>query len=251
MMRIAFLILLTHLMTSSAFVMARAPLSRHQPVVLKSSPVTSTNDMRSERLVRAGYTATWMCRESSAEQMKEAHIFLSTHDGAPFDAHIEVWDGPVHTPCKIRVQSCDGESHPFGMVLPIFGENVIAVRNGGCEDMPIMAKVTIKTPANTTHVDKCNNNNYRNISGGTRQSYVINPSVARVLFKGGEHAVNARLELIDDAQDVKQVAELYTFGPKRFLSLFMAMMNSKNIVRVINTSPKKFIMQTFLSVHTA
>ena len=89
-------------------------------------------------IVQGGSLCTWSYTSPMVEQTQ---VVLSS-EGRPFDADIELWQGPDNTPCKLRVYAENGRLRPFNAVLETPREqNTIAIRNIGQLEFPFAAHV--------------------------------------------------------------------------------------------------------------
>jgi len=191
---------------------------------------------------------TWSYRSSVVDHVQ---VVLST-DGRPLDADVQLWQGPDNTPCKMRVYSEDGSIRPFSAVIatPDYGESTVAVRNVGESVFPLAAHVS------ASEVDEPVAD-FRDTSvivqgGGALRTYEFNTPVesVEVTLKTDGRPLNARIELLEGPNNVKQVIELYTEdGLER---PFFAIIDTKgmgNVVRVVNTAPIEFPMFASVEPH--
>ena len=75
----------------------------------------------------------------------DGQVVLET-DGRPLQSTVEVWEGPNHTPCAVRVYSEDGYRHPFqGQFAntnnPYKPPSAVHVKNDGPMEFPLEAQV--------------------------------------------------------------------------------------------------------------
>merc|ERR1712137_677797 len=125
----------------------------------------------------------------------------------------------------------------------------VAIRNIGQIEFPIAANVVADdvdaptadcTASSTT------------IQGGALRTYPFDPSVdsVEVLLKTDGRPLNARIELLQDPNNNKQVIELYTEdGLDRPFFCIIETMGSGNVVRVVNTAPVEFPMTASVQPH--
>jgi len=192
--------------------------------------------------VQGGSLKTWTFNSAAVEGV---HVAMRT-EGRPLDADIELWQGPDNTPCKMRVYVEDGSERPFScMIATPRGPNTIALRNIGHLEFPLDATVVADTPDIITP-----STNMREFSGepliiqgGALRTYPFEPKVqsVQVLLNTDGRPLNARIELLQGPNNVKQVAELYTEdGLDRPFMMVIETPGSGNVVRVVNTATVEF-----------
>ena len=190
-------------------------------------------------IVQGGSLRTWSYTCPSVEQVQ---LILCT-EGRPLDATIELWRGPDNTPCTMRIFVENGQHRPFRSVVQTpRGPNTVAIRNVGQIEFPITANVfaeNVDSPsADSLATSKV-------IQGGALRTYPFDPSVntVEVLLKTEGLPLNARIELLQGPNNIKQVIELYTEeGSDRPFFCFLETPGSSNVVRVVNTGPVTFPM---------
>jgi len=199
-------------------------------------------------IVQGKSLKTWSYRSSIVDNVQ---VVLST-DGRPLDADVQLWQGPDNTPCKMRVYSEDGNKRPFSAVIatPDDGESTVAVRNVGENVFPLSAYVV----ANDVDMPF---SEFRDTStivqgGGALRTYEFDSRVdsVEVMLKTDGRPLNARVELLEGPNNIKQVIELYTEdGLER---PFFAIIDTKgmgNVIRVVNTAPIEFPMFASVEPH--
>jgi len=191
---------------------------------------------------------TWSYRSSVVDRVQ---VVLST-DGRPLDADIQLWQGPDNTPCKMRVYSEDGNIRPFSAIIatPDDGENTVAVRNIGEMVFPLAA-VVVANDVDEPVADFVDTSMIVQ-GGGALRTYEFNNPVesVEIMLKTDGRPLNARVELLEGPNNIKQVIELYTEdGLER---PFFAIVDTKgmgNVVRVVNTAPLEFPMFASVQPH--
>ena len=198
-------------------------------------------------IVQGGSLCTWSYTSPKVEQIQ---VVLCS-EGRPFDADIELWQGPDNTPCKVRVYAENGRLRPFNAVLETPREqNTIAIRNIGQLEFPFAAHVYHK------HVDVPSldtNAASSTIQGGALRTYPFDGFVesVEVLLKTNGRPLNARIELLQGPNNNKQVMELYTEdGNDRPFFCILETPGSGNVVRVVNTGPIEFPMRASVLPHS-
>jgi hypothetical protein len=192
--------------------------------------------------VQGGSLKTWTYNSAAVEAV---HVGMKT-EGRPLDADIELWQGPDNTPCKLRVYVEDGAERPFScMIATPRGPNTIALRNIGHLEFPLDATVVADTPdiiAPSTSMREFSGEPLI-IQGGALRTYPFEPSVqsVQVLLNTDGRPLNARIELLQGPNNIKQVVELYTEdGLDRPFMMVIETPGSGNVVRVVNTATVEF-----------
>ena len=202
--------------------------------------------------VQGGSLKTWTYNSAAVEAV---HVALRT-EGRPLDADIELWQGPDNTPCKMRVYVEDGGDRPFScMIATPRGPSTVALRNIGHLEFPLQACVVADTPEivapSTSMRDFADEPLI--IQGGALRTYPFEPSVdsVQVLLNTDGRPLNARIELLQGPNNIKQVVELYTEdGLDRPFSMVLETPGSGNVIRIVNTATVEFPLTAGVEAYT-
>jgi hypothetical protein len=175
------------------------------------------------RLIKGGSMLTWNIRSPILDDL---HVALCS-DGRPFDAEVELWDGPADTPFKMRIFNQDGRLPVSAIVGRPPRPHAIAIRNIGKADFPVMASVVkrkVWLPDNEPAT----------IGGGTMKTFSFHKADSiRVRIETSE-PLRARIELAQKSCNI-QVMEVYREDTTPFTCTF-AMNCTNGTLRVINTA---------------
>ena len=208
----------------------------------------------SSMVVQGGSRCTW----SDEEWHEQVQVVLST-EGHTLDAEIELWYGPDNSiPCTMRVYAEDGHVRPVSAVIETPGEeNTIAIRNIGQSDFPISADIIteiVDTPSANARELADSTYDATTIEGGELRTYPFeDPSVdsIQVLLSTDGLPLNARIELIQGPDDIKQIIELYTEdGLDRPFFCLINTPGAGNVIRVVNTAGVEYPMTVSVVPHS-
>eukprot|EP00568_Trieres_chinensis_P014162 CAMPEP_0183327998 /NCGR_PEP_ID=MMETSP0160_2-20130417/84050_1 /TAXON_ID=2839 ORGANISM="Odontella Sinensis, Strain Grunow 1884" /NCGR_SAMPLE_ID=MMETSP0160_2 /ASSEMBLY_ACC=CAM_ASM_000250 /LENGTH=255 /DNA_ID=CAMNT_0025496145 /DNA_START=66 /DNA_END=834 /DNA_ORIENTATION=- len=151
---------------------------------------------------------TWSFASATIDRV----LVMMRTDGRPLNADVELWQGPDNTPQKMRVYIEDGNLRPFSCVVDSpGGQNAVAIRNTATME--------------------------------------FDPSVAsiQVMMKTDGRPLNARIELLQGPNNIKQVIDVYTEdGLERpFFAVFESP-GSGNVLRIVNTATLEFPLSAVL-----
>ncbi|KAG7336986.1 hypothetical protein IV203_016380 [Nitzschia inconspicua] len=216
-------------------------------------------------VIQGSSLRTWNFLSSKLEAVQ---VLLKTN-GRPLHANIELWQGEDHTPQKISVYTEDGEARPFSAFLatPFDGPTAIAVKNSANMEFPLKACVEgdLYTTSQSNEGGLFGNAGgpgYGNrlaqatlrrlyesakprVVQGDGASYVVpfDESVSRVqiLITTEERPLNARIELLQGPNNIKQVIEVSTEdGMARPFFAVLETPGLANAMRIVNTGPVEF-----------
>lgn len=190
--------------------------------------------------LQGGSLKTWSL-PSVAIQSVELHMKT---EGRPLDGEIELWQGPDNTPYKLRVYVEDGAQRTFSCVIPApRGPNTVCVRNTAQLEFPLLASVSPSTDVIDMSRPSEDGTAPRTIQGGALRTYPFNPDVqsAKVMLQTDGRPLNARIELLQGPNNIKQVMELYTEdGMERPFLAIVETPGAGNVVRIVNTATMEF-----------
>jgi len=216
------------------------------------SPSKQIFDNKVPIKVQGGSLKTWTFNSQAVEAV---HVVMQT-EGRPLDADIELWQGPDNTPCKMRVYVEDGAERPFScMIATPRGPNTIALRNIGHLEFPLQACVVADSPdivaPSTSMRDFAEQPLI--VQGGALRTFPFDPSVdsIQVLLNTDGRPLNARIELLQGPNNIKQVVELYAEdGMDRPFSMVLETPGSGNVIRIVNTATVEFPLTAGVEAYT-
>jgi len=205
---------------------------------MTSRSIQSIWDTNSAVTLQGSTLKTWSFSDSSVQRVQ---ILMKT-EGRPLNADVELWQGPDNTPQKMRIYLEDGNLRPFcAIVESPRGSNAIAIRNTNSLEFPLQASVEGDKGGNMSSVMKriSSNNKPRVVQGGAVHTYPFAPAVdsVQIVLATDGRPLNARVELLQGPNNIKQVMELYTEdGLERPFVAIIETPGTGNVVRVVNTA---------------
>lgn len=207
-------------------------------------PTEQIWEMSQPITVQGGSLKTWSFPSPFVERVQ---IVMRT-DGRPLDANLELWQGPDNTPYKMRIYVEDGMARTFSAVIetPRDEQNTISIRNTAQLEFPLVAGVVSEDVRGGPPLgDRQVSERPSTIQGGALRTYPFNPNVesVQVLLTTDGRPLNARIELLQGPNNIKQVMEVYTEdGMERPFYAVVETPGTGNVVRVVNTASMEFPM---------
>jgi len=230
------------------------------PVVVPSIEVTDIWETEAPQTIQGASLKTW---DFNSEYLDAVQVLLKT-EGRPLKADIELWQGE-NAPQKISVYSENGDTRPLSAFIatPYKGESAIAVKNSGEGEFPMKACVEADLDQNGNYLSGNGLANGNQLAKYTLQqlwdkarpktvqgdgaTYVVplEPKIQRVqiLITSEKNPINARIEILEGPNNVKQVMEITTEDGKArpfFCVLDLPDPVLTNVLRVVNTGPFEF-----------
>jgi len=175
-----------------------------------------------------------------SKRIERVQIKIKT-DGRPLNSEIELWQGPDNSPAKIRCYVEDGELRDFSLVVETpFGGNTLCVKNTAHMEFPLFVAVEPLGPASQPDFA---DGVARTIQGGALRTYAFQGEVVsvQVMLTTDGRPLNARVELLQGPNNIKQVMEVYTEdGLVRPFFTLLDTPGVGNVVRVVNTASMEF-----------
>ena len=200
------------------------------------------DSMRPATVQGGGSLKTW-----SFQTVERAQVLLRT-EGRPLEASVQVWAGPDNTPQEMRVYSEDGHRYPFtaAIATPYGYTNTVAVRNIAQMEFPLEACVesdNLSTGLGALTQGLPPKFQSRTIQGGAVMTFPSDPYVERmqVSLETDGRPLNARIELLEGPNSIKQTIELY--GEDGLDRPFLTVIETPgpgNTVRIVNTGTVEF-----------
>lgn len=230
------------------------------PVVVPAIEVTDIWETDAPETIQGASLKTW---DFNSEHLDAVQVLLKT-EGRPLKADIELWQGE-NAPQKISVYSENGETRPLSafVATPYQGHTAVAVKNSGEGEFPMKACVEADLhqngnylagngPANGNQLAKYTLQQlWKNAKPKTVQgdgaTYVVplesNIQRVQILITSEKNPINARIEILEGPNNVKQVMEISTEDGKArpfFCVLDLPDPVLTNVMRVVNTGPFEF-----------
>ncbi|GAX19579.1 hypothetical protein FisN_19Hh157 [Fistulifera solaris] len=212
---------------------------RSPPPEVDVEPTKKIWNVASPVTVQGRSLKTWAFPDRDIDKV---HLVMKT-DGRPLLANVDLWQGPRNTPQRISVYTEDGDVRPFSALIATtgIGSNVVRVVNAATLEFPLKACIVPSTAGGPLPAMQLQSPIV--IQGGSLRTWSFEAPTksVMVLIKTDGRPMNARIELLQGPNTIKQVMELYTEdGVERPFFAVMETPGTGNVVRVVNTAPMEF-----------
>jgi hypothetical protein len=236
------------------------PMSRNSgAITLASDPIvtpavieyTDIWETEAPQIIQGASLKTW---DFNSQHLDAVQVLLKT-EGRPLKADIELWQGE-NAPQKISVYSAF-------IATPYQGHTSVAVKNSGEGEFPMKACVEADLHQNGNYLAGNGPSNGNQLAKFTLQqlwdkarpktvqgggaTYVVpleaNIQRVQILITSEKNPINARIEILEGPNNVKQVMEISTEDGKSrpfFCVLDLPDPVLTNVMRVVNTGPFEF-----------
>ena len=184
------------------------------------------------------------------ENVERISVYLTT-EGRPLHANVELWQGPDNAPQKMTVYLEDGNASPFRCIVESPGSsNSVSIRNTADIAFPLIAGLEVEldrksvSPATILRQE----NQSRTVQGGAVYTTPFSPAVksVQILLETDGRPLNARIELLQGPNNIKQIMEVYT--EDGYARPFFAIIDTPgygNVVRIVNSATIEFPLTVF------
>jgi len=197
------------------------------PIVTPVIEFTDIWETEAPQTIQGASLKTW---DFNSEHLDAVQVLLKT-EGRPLKADIELWQGE-NAPQKISVYSENGDTRPLSAFIatPYQGHTAVAVKNSGEGEFPMKACVEADLHQNGNHLAGSGPANGNHLAKNTLQqlwnkarpktvqgdgaTYVVpleaNIQRVQILITSEKNPINARIEILEGPNNVKQVMEIST-----------------------------------------
>ena len=215
--------------------------------------------------VQGGAQRTLSFATSSIERVS---LSLIGNNNRPLNAQVELLQGADNIPQRMSVFSEDGTKYPVSLAIETPGSgNAIRLKNTSPMDFPLAAGVDAEiNDQENTGIQNDSGINWiintlsevstpsivQGDSGVRTYPFGNNVESVQVLLKTDGAPMNARIELTQGPNDIKQIIEVYTEDGNRrpCYAVFETPGNLEYAVRVVNTSPMEFPLTAYVLEHS-
>lgn len=206
-------------------------------------------DLDANVIVHGDSLRTWAFSNPTSDS---AMVNIRT-DGRPLNSNVELWIGPDWTPLNMKIYSEDGMERPIRTMIGTKGvSHTVAIYNEAAMEFPLTATAALAPPpASLSEVsDKITSMmTPKIVEGGAIHTVAFAPQVEQiqVLLKTQGMKLNARIELLNGPNNIKQTFELHTNdGMNRpFYAIFEAP-GAGNVIRVVNLATLEFPFRAYI-----
>mmetsp|Transcript_34693 Transcript_34693/g.84129 ORF Transcript_34693/g.84129 Transcript_34693/m.84129 type:complete len:398 (+) Transcript_34693:128-1321(+) len=215
---------------------------------LKEKPPTTT--------VQGSSIQTWTFLPE--HNVNRLQVDLTTPQGRPMEALVELWQGPTNVPQKLRVYSENGRTCPFSTLVELPADyNTLAVKNIGNLQFPLGA---IVVDADTVRPNFDNPlfsgraingpNRFVPIPGGNAMrtfNFDRNVVSLQVVLQSDGGPMSARIELTQGPSNTKQFMDVYSQDGLTYpVSLVIETPGFGKVIRILNTADVAFPLKAWV-----
>jgi len=229
-----------------------APQAVKPTFAIRSLPAgasASTWDLVPADRIEGQTRKTWEFGDVSKETVQ----VLVKSGGRPMNTDIQVWIGPDWTPSKIETYSESGDIFPVQALIGTRGKSAtVEVRNTSPYEYPIEAACKY-APLPLADIRNAipKNDPGRYVEGGAvyTVSFDLNAKRVGVLLNTDTRQLNARVELLNGPNNIKQGFEVFTNNGmlNSIYMVFQTAGGGSNTVRVKNLAPLEFPLRAFVA----
>ena len=216
-------------------------LSAVSPGVTSKTADWNMNQISPIEKIEGTSRHTWSMSDPSREMVQVA----MQSNGRPINADVELWVGPDWTPVKIHCHSEDGREYPVQTLVGTRNKmSNIEVLNTGPHTMPLSAAVSYAIePLAGARQRVAQETEGRYMEGGSVYHWSFAPEIdqLQVLLETEGKQLNARIELLNGPNNIKQEFEVFTNnGNLNALFIVFDTPGEGNAIRVKNLAPLEY-----------
>lgn len=185
-----------------------------------------------------------------ADDTKEVVQIALHSNGRPINADIQLWIGPDWTPVTVHCHSEDGKDYPIQTLVGTRNKaSNLEVMNTGPYTMPVKAAVSYAIEPLADARDKVAEEvEGKYMEGGSVHHLSFAPEIdqLQVLLKTEGKQLNAKVELLNGPNNVKQEFEIFTNnGELNSLFVIFDTPGEGNAIRVKNLAPLEYPCEVY------
>jgi hypothetical protein len=246
------LFLLLALGSASAFqVTLPSSTAKYDTHTTLKSTVTSTDMWSKVDTMRIQGDTLRTC--SLDEGIERVEVLMKSGN-RPVHANVELWQGHCNDPQRIKCYLEDGSERSFRAIFECPGSsNSVSIRNIATEEYPLTAGLeadyggaeSAGRPSDILETLS----SPRIVQGGAVFTLPFDPAVQsiQVLLNSDGRPMNARIELLQGPNNVKQSMEVYSEdGDARPLYAIFDSPGTGNMIRIVNTATVEYPLEAFV-----
>jgi hypothetical protein len=216
-----------------------------EPLAEFERPVASEDIWKTLDTIRVEGGTLRTC--SFEEGVERVEVFLKSN-GRPINGEVELWQGHHNDPQRMKVYMEDAGERSFRCIMECPGSsNSISIRNVAGEEQPITAGLEADwggagSSASPADILK-SISKPRTVQGGAVYALPFGPEVQaiQVMLCSDGRPMNARVELLQGPNNVKQSMEIYCEnGSIRPMYVIMDSPGTGNQIRIVNTATMEY-----------